>query len=500
MVRVPANHFLFPEIENAERLLPGSEPVRLPKRRSSSPAAGIAVFLALLAGVFAYLGFRPPAPAVSAPENLTQLEPQLRDYISQTLGWVREAPRRADRHATLGLIYAVNGLWKEAHQAFQNAALLDSNEPLAMMYVGVSTQEQNDFGEAIKSFRELTVRFPNFAPGFYRLGYALLRTGNVDEAERAFTRLTALAPEEWRGHAGLGEIMLRKGQNAAAVLFLEKAVHLDFNAKSAHHQLGQAYQNLGRQEEAEWELQLGRNADHSPMPDAWSQTASRHIRILQGQSQLATEFADAGEPAKAVELLVKAYAYHQDNPTLMNQLAIALNRSGQPAKACQILKKALEKDERNVPALITLSLCQQKLDQNDAALATAERAITLAPNIAQGYVAKANALLATERDNDALAALESAARLDPQNAEIPMEIGDVLWRNLNRPMEAKERYEMARKLDPVLLPVYVRLADLYLQLKEINPARTCLDKARRLSPNLPDLAVLDQQLRKLEGR
>ena len=61
-------------------------------------------------------------------------------------------------------------------------------------------------------------------------------------------------------------------------------------------------------------------------------------------------------------------------------------------------------------------------------------------------------------------------------------------------MEAGEHYENALKLDPVLAPIYARLADLHLKLGEIDQAKSCISKLRRLSPNIPDLAVLELRL------
>jgi tetratricopeptide (TPR) repeat protein len=455
------------------------------KRPSRSRVIAVAVFL-LAAGTMIFSSsFRGPPPEIVAPANLENLDPQLRDYLSQHLKRAREKPRRADRHATLGLIYAANGLWPEARRAFQNAAVLASNDPLPHLYVGVATQELGDLSAAMEDFRKVSERFPTFAPAYYRLGYAALRLGKIDEAEKAFTQLTALAPGEWRGHAGLGEIQIRRGNNLAAIPLLERSLRLEPGARTVHHLIGQAYQSIGRHEEAELELSLGKNAADSPMPDGWTQLGSQHTKILQEQLVLANEFAETGEPEKAVDLLAKALPYHPNNPGLLNQFAIALNRAGRAGQAAALLEQALQQDERYVPALITLSLCQQNLNNHDQALATAERAIALAPKVIQAHIAKANALLGLERDDDALKTLATATRLDPQNAEIPMEMGDILWRNLNRTGEAKEQYETALKLDPALVPAYVRLGDLSLQMRDLNQVRNCIAKLRRLSPMQP---------------
>ncbi len=467
--------------------------MRSPKRSSQSRTFPLLFLLVFVGAIFYW--WLPHGPAIEpvVPKDIDKVEPQLREHILENVRLARESPQRADGHARLGLIYAINGLWLEAQSAFKNAAQLDSTQPLAPMYTGVCAQELGELEDAIRIFRETTKRFPDFAPGHYRLGYACLRAGRPNE--ESFKNLTNLAPTEWRGYAGLGEVSLRKGQAATALPLLEQAIRLDPSAKTAHHLLGQIYQALGRKDDAEWELHLGKNAVDSPMPDEWIKSATQHTKTLQGQTHLASEYSDNGEHAKAVEILLQALAYHRDDPGLMNQLAIVLDRSGQPSKARLVLKRALTKDPQNVPALVTLSLCEQKLGENESALATAERVITLAPNIAQGYVSQANAFLGLERDNDAVEALGKAARLDPQNPELPLQIGDILWRNLDRLSEAGDSYEKARQLDPVSPAVYVRLADLHIKRGEIGAAQICLDKLQRLAPKLPAAAILQDRLR-----
>jgi tetratricopeptide (TPR) repeat protein len=162
--------------------------------------AGVTALLAItLSATALYFRNATPLPEVPTPSDLSKLEPQLREYVEEKVKWVRAAPRDARRQATLGLVYAANSLWPEARLAFRNAVQLNPKEPLAHLYAAVSTQETGDFDEALNLYRQLTLQFPNFAPGFYRLGEALLRAGAVAEAETAFRQLITLAPQEWRG-------------------------------------------------------------------------------------------------------------------------------------------------------------------------------------------------------------------------------------------------------------------------------------------------------------
>jgi tetratricopeptide (TPR) repeat protein len=441
-----------------------------------------------------------PTLEVPIPQDLDKLEAQLRLYILEKVKWVRQAPRDARRHATLGMVYAANSIWPEARLAFRNAATLDPKEPLAQLYFAVATQETGDFDEALKLYRQVTVRFLDFAPALYRLGDALLQAGAVDEAENVFRRLIALAPQEWRGFAGLGDVKLRQGNYAEAASHLERAIQIDPNAKVAHHLLGLAYRGLGRLEDAQRELSVGLNASKYPMPDAWSATAPQHMKSLQDQFEMAAEYGEAGQPEKAVAILETALVYHPDNPSVMNNLAIAYNRAGQPQKAHSLLLRVTQIDTNNLPAYIALAASCRELGLNAEALAYAERAIQLAPTIAQPHLARASVLLATGRDAEALAELGTALAYDPQNAQIEVEMGDVCWRNLDQPIEALKHYRQAVQLDPAFVGAHVRLAEVQIRLRDAPGAQKAMEDLRKLAPTEPALAALEDRIRKLVNR
>lgn len=447
-----------------------------------------------VAGLLAWgTGCRPPAPAVPVPKDLDRLDPQLRAHVNEMLGFVRAAPRNAARHATLGLAYSVNGLWEEARQAFQNAIQLDDREPLAHLYLAVALQETGRADEALAMCLRLTERFRSFPQGFYQLGFLSLRAGHLNEAEPAYRRLTELSPQEWRGWSGLGEVKLRQGDLPEAIRLLEKARQLAPAEPLPHHLLGQAYQRAGRAAEAEPELRLGVNAAQYPMPDPWSRTAPLHMKLLPDQFQMADGYLSSGEPLKAVQLLEAALKFHPTNPAVINQLAVASNQAGQPERARALLLGLLDRETNNAKAVVTLSFTFQQMGSNALALAHAERAIALSSNTALPYIARANALVGMERDDEALAALETAASIDPQNPDILTEMGDVRLLNLHQPAAAIEIYRRALALDPTLTQVWVRLADVLLHEKQTNEAQAAIQKLQALAPNEPALKKLLQR-------
>lgn len=441
-----------------------------------------------------WLVARNPALELPRPPRFDQLEPQLSAYLSSELDRMGSRSRRAEDHSRIGLIAAVNGLWHEAAFAFSNSVVLKPDQPLALMYWGVAAQEINELENAIDLFRRCTTEHPQFMPGFYRLGFALLARGSAAEAEAAFAELTRGEPGEWRGHAGLGECKLRLGKPREALAPLQEAIRIHPSAGSAHALLAQALRSLGQTNEAVRHALLGESAAATPMPDAWSKSATEHMRLLPDQFQLANDLALEGRPLDAVRILANAYSFHETNVAVINQLAIALNRSGQPNKSSRLLDRALEIDPANVPALVSSALVRNQLEQNQEALLLAERAIALAPNLAQPLIAKASALLGLERDEDALQALEKAATLDPKNPEIPIEMGDVFWRNLKRNEAALSQYRRARSLNPVSFKALSRLFEFSLEQGWIEEARSLLKELQSIHPTLTESAGLERAL------
>jgi tetratricopeptide (TPR) repeat protein len=447
-------------------------------------------------GTLIHRNLSKPSPVVPVPANLAALDPMLRNYVTGKVDWARESPRSPDRQGNLGLVYAANGLWAEAQLAFANTVQLNPKEPLGWLYWAISSQELGQPDRAMDLLRTLTRRFPDFAPGFSRLGDYSLRLGSIDEAERAFQRLTQLAPREWRGSAGLGEVQLRKGNLTEAVRWLEQAVELDRTAKPAHALLGQAYQQLNRAREARRELALGMNASHFPMPDPWSVQAPQHMRLLVDLIEMAQEHLRGGAPDKAAAVLEDARIFHPDNPTLLINLAQAYTAMGNPQKAVPLLDRVLQLDHSAVPAYVAMVGCELAMGRADQALSNANHAIVLATNRADAYLAQANALLALERDTDAVAALELAHQRDPKNPQILLDLGDICLLNLHRPQEALTYYRAAVALDCSLAGAHLRIARACFELKDKPGAAESIEEARLFEPNNPDVAAALARLRK----
>ena len=76
------------------------------------------------------------------------------------------------------------------------------------------------------------------------LGGALARRNRLDEAAREYEIAQMIPPEDSESHVGLGVILMRKGDAAAALAQLERAVAIAPDSASALKALARALVNV----------------------------------------------------------------------------------------------------------------------------------------------------------------------------------------------------------------------------------------------------------------
>ena len=403
---------------------------------------------------------RPEPPAVGDPATDTGLDPAVRAHIGSWVAAAKAQPSDATVRAHLGIALAANGLWKEARSAFQATAVLDPDEPLAPMYAAAALQELSDGPGSLQEFKELAQRFPGFAPIWYRVGEASLRSGELQAADQAFATLIRLAPKESRGALGLAEVHFRRGESAQALPLAEHALRLDPGSKPAFYLLGQTLRSLGQTNEARVAIAAGTGEGRQPMSDPWAETAPEEVRLLPGVFQQAEAMSALGRPEGAVALLERIRPFHPHHPGLLNQLGVALNRCGQPQKTLALLDPLSAADPKAAALRITRSHAHAQLGNQEAALSEAREAIHLAPRLAQSHLALANAHLTAENDAEALLALDEASRCDPANAEILLEAATIRWRNLHEGGAAMALLNKALEIHPALVPALRLLVEI----------------------------------------
>ena len=112
-----------------------------------------------------------------------------------------------------------------AAEAYQTALKLDRDLVEAHFNLGSLCLEQNKPDAAKAEFTAFTLRRPNAAPGWLKLGSAQLKLGEIVPAERSFSSVLALKQNnEAEAYHGLGLARIQRGKPRDAALFFAAAV------------------------------------------------------------------------------------------------------------------------------------------------------------------------------------------------------------------------------------------------------------------------------------
>jgi Tfp pilus assembly protein PilF len=237
--------------------------------------------------------------------------------------------------------------WRDGEALFRHALEVTENNYFAHNNLGAALVEKGQTEEAIRQFREaIRLRLDEANP-HYNLGNALLKKGQTDEAISQFQEAARLKPDSATIHYNLGIALGAKGQTDAAISQFQEAIRL----KPAY-------------------------------PEALG--------------TLAGTLDSQGKYAEAIRHYQAALKAQPDQEEVLNNLAWLLATCPEAAfrngpEAVRLATRACELTRYGQPLLIgTLAAAQAEAGDFHAAIATAERATTLATALHLEEVAAKN--------------------------------------------------------------------------------------------------------------
>jgi Flp pilus assembly protein TadD len=124
----------------------------------------------------------------------------------------------------LGLAYQHSGAVAEADWAYQKALKLDHDLIEVRFNLGCLWLGANKLEAAKGEFTAYTLRRPNAAEGFLKLGTTLLRAREPSAAEKSFNEALRLSPQNPEALNGLGLAKLQRGRAAEGAQCFESAL------------------------------------------------------------------------------------------------------------------------------------------------------------------------------------------------------------------------------------------------------------------------------------
>jgi tetratricopeptide (TPR) repeat protein len=343
-------------------------------------------------------------------------------------------------------------------------AVARAGAPASFAEVARRAAESRDAGrtaEAVRLYREAVALRPRWDEGWWHLGALLHQSEEYLEGREAMRRFVGLKPESGPGRALLGLCEEGAGDRDAATKSLAKGLfELGMPAgelkEVALWHLAALYVKQGEFERAHDPLKwLARGLPPSPgLEDTIGLALLRSplaaSEIPDSRRQLVRETGRAGyhhlagrvdEARKAYEELIRSYPRE---PWVHYAFGASL-KQGNPARALEEFRREIEIQPDNVYAHLEIAyLLLQRADYEESR-AVATRAVELAPALFAGHLALGRALLGQENAGGAVRALEAAARLAPEVAEVQVTLAQA-YAEAGRPADAARARARAGEL------------------------------------------------------
>ena len=477
------------------------------------PMVGVALLASALAT--RYRG-RPAVAGLFLLILLTLTVQRNRVWIDEETLWadaVAKGPEMARPYANLGKSYLEQGRNEDAARVSYRAIEIDPTLEKAYYNLGTAHLNQGEPELAISHYQRALELRPDLFEARNNLGNALQELGRLQEAVEAYEAAIELLPRAQVYH-NMGGALLRLGDVERAIGQFRRALELDGDMRESYVGMAKAQRRAEQHGHGLKTLQLA--LQRWPQDRIlWRMTGDAHA--ARGEQEKAVRtfrrggLSDAaiqlrlGEEALRRQMLKPARDHFQEalalaegekaTPADLGVRVRALNGLGEIAysgddfaAALQLFRRAAQEDPKAGAAYANIGRTYLKHGGAVEAVAALERAVALVPEnalfhalLAEGYNGGGN----TER---AIAAYQEAVRLAPDRADYHHNLGMFYHRN-GFLREAERSYRAALERQPSLAGGHYNLGNLQLDTGRLEGARQSYETALQIQPDHDDALI-----------
>ena len=339
---------------------------------------------------------------------------------------------------------------------------------------GRARLEAGDPAGAQFDFQAALAKVPGSSEVMFELAKAEYWAGDPEGALARITQAQETAPEDADVQESAGWLLKDLDFLPQAAEAFERALALNSAALWIYDSLASIYFELGAPEAAQQTLERALEAGAEQDPD-----------LLES---LAWIFTEAGVLERGEVLFATLADRFPENPGGPKGLAEIQYRRGDLGGAIENLEAVLAALP-DVDGYTTLGWWFWEAEDTAAAGESFKQAIALDPlNAISAYEALTSLLLEQGAGAQAEEMLRQAVQAYPEQAELQVELGDLLAWSLGRPEEALPFYQAAADLDPENGWRYLDLAKVHVVLGLADPATELLQQAAARGPDDPWLA------------
>jgi len=175
---------------------------------------------------------------------------------TEVLAAYESQPRAPETLLLVGQLWTEIGDYARAIATLERALDSDPNLPRAHFYEGLAYIRWEHWPEAAKEFEAELSTVPDEPDALYHLGFVDQQQSRIDEALALYLKVIAANPDYVNAQYEAGKILLDRGDFANAAAHLQVAAGLSPDKDYIHYQLQSAYRKLGRNADADHELEI----------------------------------------------------------------------------------------------------------------------------------------------------------------------------------------------------------------------------------------------------
>jgi tetratricopeptide (TPR) repeat protein len=175
------------------------------------------------------------------------------DAIPKLERVVAEQPEMPVAQMQLGIAQSRLKNYQKALAPLQKAVELRPDSGMGHYELGLALFETGDWKAAAPEFEAAVARAPRWADAHFSLAAVYARIDRVPDAMQELDTTLGLNADHYRANLLRGRILSLQNNAAAALTNLEKAVQVQPDSREAHLFLADAYEQLGRNADAQRE-------------------------------------------------------------------------------------------------------------------------------------------------------------------------------------------------------------------------------------------------------
>jgi protein O-mannosyl-transferase len=280
-------------------------------------------------------------------------------------------------------------------------------------------------------------------------------------------------------------VMIRNGDWKDEVTLWNDAKKKSPNLVRPYNNLGEAYDKLGKYDEAiiEFEGALKINPNY-----------------FFGLNNLGNIYGKQRKLPEAIRYFQRALEQKPDYSPAHYNIARAFHLTGKRQEAAESYRKAIKSNPYFEHAFYNLAYLSMELSQFDEAILNFNKFLVMQPNHSKAHFGLGNGLMMKGQLDLALAEYRKSAELDPAFAFPYLNIANIQMQTKNIPA-AIENFERALKINPSMPAVHLSLGMVYHQaLQNQEKALSHLKESLRLAPNQPKAESIRSLIQNMENK